>query len=175
MGSDNTWYAVETNTPFGPVRGLVSGDKVGLSSMKAIDMDEFLEWGRERLGDDVHIEMAEADSPVAATFRSDVERLLNGQAASLTPDLSGNTPFQRRVAEAVYDIPYGHTASYGDVAVAIGKPGGAQAVGQALPRLPFALFFPSHRVVRSTGDSVGCTLLTHDLKTGLLQWERERR
>lgn len=136
----DTWHAVEADTPFGLIRGLVSGDKIGLASMKAISLDEFLEWGRRRLGDEVHIEVAALDGAESERFRSDVQRLLDGQSARLTPDFSSNTPFQLQVAEAVQQIPYGQTASYGDVAVAVGKPGGAQAVGRRR-RLRIALAF----------------------------------
>lgn len=173
-GGSGLWHAVKADTPFGPIRGLVSGDTVDLSAMKADGMEQFLEWGRRRLGDDAHITVDEPDSAMSQRFRIDVERLLHGRSASFTPDLSRNTSFQIEVAQAVLKIPFGSTASYGDVAVAVGKPGGAQAVGQALPRLPYALFIPSHRVVKVDGDSIGCTLLTFDLKTGLLQWERDQ-
>ncbi len=66
-------------------------------------------------------------------------------------DLSGVTPFRRRVLEATAAIPYGGVATYGEVARAIGRPGAARAVGQALGANPVPILVPCHRVVASSG------------------------
>jgi methylated-DNA-[protein]-cysteine S-methyltransferase len=63
-------------------------------------------------------------------------------------DLTG---FQRMVLEKVALIPYGDTRTYGEVALAAGKPGAARAVGQALKRNPLPLIFPCHRVIAASG------------------------
>lgn len=60
--------------------------------------------------------------------------------------------FTRAALEAVCDIPYGETASYGEVAIAAGSPGAARAVGTACATTPFSLVVPVHRVVRSDGS-----------------------
>lgn len=52
------------------------------------------------------------------------------------------TPFQRMVWENIARIPFGHTRTYGDVALIAGRPGGARAVGQAMSRNPLPLIFP---------------------------------
>lgn len=72
-------------------------------------------------------------------------------------DLSGLTPFQRRVLEVTRTIPYGETRSYGEVAAAAGKPKAARAVGQALGRNPVGIVIPCHRVVASDGSLHGFT------------------
>jgi methylated-DNA-[protein]-cysteine S-methyltransferase len=69
----------------------------------------------------------------------------------LTPDWSRVTPFQARVLRAAMRIPYGEVRTYGDIACAIGKPGAARAVGQALGMNPFAPVVPCHRVVAAGG------------------------
>jgi methylated-DNA-[protein]-cysteine S-methyltransferase len=63
-------------------------------------------------------------------------------------DWSHVTPFQRRVYEALLQVPAGKVTTYGLLAKAIGC-GSAQAVGQALRRNPFAPDVPCHRVVAS--------------------------
>jgi len=59
--------------------------------------------------------------------------------------------FTRTALEAVRRIPYGETASYGDVAVLAGVPRAARAVGTACAATPFPLVVPVHRVVRADG------------------------
>ena len=62
-------------------------------------------------------------------------------------DLSGATPFQRKVWEITRLIPYGETRSYAWVAEQIKSPKAVRAVGQALARNPLPLIIPCHRVV----------------------------
>src|SRR5690606_24118524 len=57
-----------------------------------------------------------------------------------------------RVWNALRDIPYGQTRSYGDVAAAIGSPGAARAVGAANGRNPIAIIVPCHRVIGASGS-----------------------
>jgi O6-methylguanine-DNA--protein-cysteine methyltransferase len=52
------------------------------------------------------------------------------------------TPFQQRVYEAITKIPFGKTKTYGEVALMVGNPKGARAVGRALGRNPLPLIFP---------------------------------
>jgi methylated-DNA-[protein]-cysteine S-methyltransferase len=63
--------------------------------------------------------------------------------------------FQRRVLLAEYAIPRGWVSTYGRIAAALGRPGGARAVGRALATNPFPLVIPCHRAVRAGGDLGG--------------------
>ncbi|MEM1053929.1 MAG: methylated-DNA--[protein]-cysteine S-methyltransferase [Bacteroidota bacterium] len=65
------------------------------------------------------------------------------------------TPFQREVWDALLTIPHGETRSYGDLATAIGQPGGAQAVGAANGANPIAIVIPCHRVIGADGALTG--------------------
>ncbi|HEY9309213.1 MAG TPA: methylated-DNA--[protein]-cysteine S-methyltransferase [Microbacterium sp.] len=60
--------------------------------------------------------------------------------------------FTRAALEAVCDIPYGETASYGEVAVMAGTARAARAVGTACATTPFSVVVPVHRVVRADGS-----------------------
>ncbi len=53
------------------------------------------------------------------------------------------------------ELPPGATASYGDVARMIGKPGAARAVGGAVGRNPIGLAIPCHRVIAGDGTLGG--------------------
>ena len=65
------------------------------------------------------------------------------------------TPFQRQVWSALCEIPYGETASYGEVARRIGRPTAPRAVGMANGRNPVAIIVPCHRVIGATGTLTG--------------------
>ena len=69
-------------------------------------------------------------------------------------DIRGSA-FQRKVWQELRRIPAGATASYGEVARRIGKPGSARAVARACATNPLALVVPCHRVVRSDGGLGG--------------------
>lgn len=80
------------------------------------------------------------------------------------------TPFQKKVWDALMEIPYGETVSYGELAKRIGHPGASRAVGGAVKRNPVPIFIPCHRVVRSDG-SLGGYNLGVDMKKALLRTE----
>jgi len=65
------------------------------------------------------------------------------------------TAFQQRVWAALRQIPFGQTASYGDVARAIKTPTAARAVGAANGRNPLPIIVPCHRVIGADGRLVG--------------------
>ncbi|MBE0531180.1 MAG: methylated-DNA--[protein]-cysteine S-methyltransferase [Rhodospirillales bacterium] len=69
-------------------------------------------------------------------------------------DIRG-TAFQRRVWEALCEIPTGTTSSYAEIARRIGAPGAVRAVAQACAANPVAVAVPCHRVVRSDGALSG--------------------
>jgi methylated-DNA-[protein]-cysteine S-methyltransferase len=65
------------------------------------------------------------------------------------------TSFQQRVWDALSEIPYGETRSYGAIARRIGQPGAARAVGLANARNPIAVIVPCHRVIGANGSLTG--------------------
>jgi len=69
-------------------------------------------------------------------------------------DMQGND-FQRKVWNALRDIPVGSTVTYRELAKNIGVPGAARAVGKACAANSIAVVIPCHRVVRSDGGISG--------------------
>jgi methylated-DNA-[protein]-cysteine S-methyltransferase len=63
--------------------------------------------------------------------------------------------FEQAVWAELLTIPYGETASYGEIAARIGRPGMARAVGSANARNPIAIICPCHRVIGSDGSLTG--------------------
>jgi AraC family transcriptional regulator, regulatory protein of adaptative response / methylated-DNA-[protein]-cysteine methyltransferase len=77
-----------------------------------------------------------------------------GKRNDLPLDIRG-TAFQERVWQALRAIPPGKTATYAEIARAVGQPKAVRAVAQACAANPLAVAIPCHRVVRSDGDLSG--------------------
>ncbi|MFC1795931.1 methylated-DNA--[protein]-cysteine S-methyltransferase [Pseudomonadota bacterium] len=132
------------HSPIGEI--LVAGDSDGLkyvgfpSGKGRVEPDA--SWCLDETGfNDVRSQMAE----YFAGTRSEFE-------LKLAPD---GTPFQLAVLDALQQIPYGETCSYGDIATRIGKPKAVRAVGAANGRNPLPIIIPCHRVIGSNGSLTG--------------------
>jgi methylated-DNA-[protein]-cysteine S-methyltransferase len=75
-----------------------------------------------------------------------------GFDVAIAPD---GTDFQQRVWDALCEIPYGETRSYGEIARQIGQPRAARAVGLANARNPIPIIVPCHRVIGAKGSLTG--------------------
>jgi methylated-DNA-[protein]-cysteine S-methyltransferase len=72
-------------------------------------------------------------------------------------DFAGVSPFTQSVLTATAAVPFGHLATYRDIAEQIGSPGATRAVGNALGRNPIPVIVPCHRIVRSDATIGGYT------------------
>lgn len=96
--------------------------------------------------------------PAVARAIAEIGALLVGKPSDLRSielDMRALPPFHRRVYDAARSIPPGTTLSYGQLALQLGAPGSARAVGQALGRNPFAVIVPCHRVLAANGKIGG--------------------
>lgn len=82
------------------------------------------------------------------------------------------TSFQTKVYKELLKIPVGEVRTYKQIAVAIGKPKAARAVGNACNKNPFAPAVPCHRVVGSNGSLTGYAFGL-DYKKQMLKLEAE--
>ena len=101
---------------------------------------------------------AGSDAPSALTRRAfeQLEAYCAGQLRTFDLPLEPQgTAFQKRVWAALCEIPYGQTRSYGEIARAVGCPGGARAVGMANNRNRIVIAIPCHRVIGANGALVG--------------------
>ncbi|HET6385590.1 MAG TPA: methylated-DNA--[protein]-cysteine S-methyltransferase [Armatimonadota bacterium] len=96
-----------------------------------------------------------SDSPFAEVKRQLASYFRGTLKEFDIPILLNGTPFQRRVWEALQQIPYGSTTSYGEIAVVLGIPGAARAVGFANSRNPVGIVVPCHRVLGKNGLLTG--------------------
>lgn len=139
------------NSPLG--RMLIAATDKGICSITFGSNDQQLQQGLMR---EFPFAARRRDDPSMAQWRESLNRLIEGQGtnSSLPLDIRA-TAFQRRVWEALQQIPRGQVRSYSAVAKKIGLPTAARAVARACATNPVAIAIPCHRVVRENGDSGG--------------------
>lgn len=157
-------------TPFG--EALVAMTQKGICNLQFVDGDEqqaaiqrlYRAWPKANLCED-----ATSISPIVYAIFSDFP-LQPGIPIKL--HLRG-TNFQIKVWQALLNIPAGKVVSYQDIAICIGMPDSARAVGQAIARNPVAVIIPCHRVLPKSG-SFGGYRWGRVRKKALLAWEASR-
>ena len=96
------------------------------------------------------------DSPVLVRAQRQLEEYFRGERTRFDLPLQPKgTPFQLAVWRALTEIPYGETASYGDIARAVSRPKAFRAVGMANHCNPIPIIVPCHRVIGSDGRLTG--------------------
>jgi methylated-DNA-[protein]-cysteine S-methyltransferase len=115
------------------------------------------------------------DESAIARVRKQVEEYCAGKRTEFDLELAPTgTEFQRAVWNALLEIPYGETRSYGEIARAIGQPKAARGVGSANHANPIGLIVPCHRVIGADGSLTGYGGGL-PLKQALLAHEAEHR
>ncbi len=111
----------------------------------------------QRHGPDTSAWRQAPDHPVLQQAISQLQQYFDGQRQhfDLPLDLSGGTPFQQQVWQALLGITPGATTSYGGLSAAIGKPAAVRALGAAVGRNPVSVIVPCHRVLGSDGSLTG--------------------
>ncbi len=86
-----------------------------------------------------------------------IDEFLKGKRSSfnIATSMRNGTEFQRKVWNALLEIPFGETRSYKEIAERIGKPLAARAVGNAAGANPIPIVIPCHRLVASHGKLGG--------------------
>lgn len=131
-----------------------------------------------------------ADRELMETALRQFEAYFNGKLRKFElPLFASGTKFCRKVWETLREIPYGETATYGELARLVGCHLGHRAVAQACSKNPIVVIIPCHRIIASGGklggysaygkDSGGSTqsgleikrfLLNLERKTGVINW-----
>ncbi|NQW50876.1 MAG: methylated-DNA--[protein]-cysteine S-methyltransferase [Rhodospirillales bacterium] len=95
-----------------------------------------------------------SSSPVLEEAMRQLDRYFNGKLARFDLPLAARgTDFQKSVWKMMVEIPFGGTATYGGMAMALGS--GPRAVGMACGRNPIPIIVPCHRVLASGGREGG--------------------
>lgn len=101
-------------------------------------------------------EIVQDEKHIKAVARQIADYLLGSlEAFDLPIDWASMTPFQEKVLRATFDIPKGEVRTYGEIAVIVGNPHAAQAVGRAQATNPMPIVIPCHRVVAADGSLHG--------------------
>lgn len=96
------------------------------------------------------------DDAACDGLRAQLEEYFAGVRTEFDLDLAlQGTDFQMAVWDALRAIPYGTTASYGEIAAAIGRPKAVRAVGGANNANPISIIVPCHRVIGADGSLTG--------------------
>jgi len=111
------------------------------------------------------------DDSRRAELEAVLEGWLAGEPYDGPVDLSFLSPFEQAVLAVCRAIPRGEVRTYADLAAAVGRPGAARAVGNAMRRNPVPLLVPCHRVVRRDGTIGQYSMGGPEMKRRLLQLE----
>lgn len=139
-------------TPLGPM--------IAISDGAALMLLEFTE--RDRLLRELHALSAHAGGRIAVGRDGVITRLeaalagyFAGQGLPDLPLAPLGTPFQQAMWQALRQLPYGATTTYGALAASLGRPDAVRAVAAANGANPVAILIPCHRVVAANGKLTG--------------------
>lgn len=158
-------YTTTFVTPFCPI--ILVGNEEGLCHLH-LDTGE---GKRQFVVDDEWCE----DRSFFANTIDQINDYMSGKRQQFEVKLNPQgTRFQKRVWHQLTTIGYGELVSYKQIALAVGNPNGARAVGMANSKNPIPLLIPCHRVVAANGKLTG---FAHGLviKEKLIALERAQR
>jgi len=141
-------------TPIGPI--LIAADREGnLRAALFADEDEVVRRQLRLHYAETGFTLEPARDPGGIT--SSISNYFKGKLGAIEtiPVKTGGTPFQRRVWQALREIPCGTTTSYGLLAARIGHAAAVRAVGAANGANPIAVVIPCHRVIGASGSLTG--------------------
>jgi O-6-methylguanine DNA methyltransferase len=145
MPTSNPIYFGELNgTPVGDLR-LVVSDR-GLIAV---------EWANTQLDFDSYLRPFEPDE--IAPYAHQLREYLEGKRRTFTFEINWDIfrPFQKEALQAVFNIPYGETRTYSEIALQINRPRAYRAVGRANATNPMPLVIPCHRLIGTDGKLHG--------------------
>jgi AraC family transcriptional regulator of adaptative response/methylated-DNA-[protein]-cysteine methyltransferase len=140
-------------TPLSPM--LAAATESGLCLLEFADR-RMLETQLAHVGKALGGVVVPGSNPVLEQTRNELEEYFSGTRTRFEVPLRLiGSEFQKRVWEALLEIPFGETRSYGRQAAALGRPAAVRAVGRANGDNRIALVVPCHRVVGADGSLTG--------------------
>lgn len=115
----------------------------------------------------------EGENKLLSGVLKELKKYFEGKLKSFSIPLDPKgTPFQKRIWQALSNIPYGETRTYGEIGVRLGVPKASRAVGRACNQNPIAIIIPCHRVVGKDGKLTGYSAGL-EKKRWLLEFEKK--
>ncbi len=151
QGASETIRYALASSPLGRI--LAASTERGLCAVAFADTDEELVANLQN--DFAQATLERDDEALAPSLTAVLEELREHPIGTVLPLDLRATAFQRRVWDALRQIPRGETRSYGEVAKTIGQPSAARAVASACGQNPVAVIIPCHRVIGQTGALTG--------------------
>lgn len=140
-----TTYFSTISSPIGEL--LLAGDGTALTLL-AMHAQKYY-------GSEPH-EDWQRDDVLFRPVREQLEAYFAGELRAFDVPLApAGTEFQQKIWQALRDIPFGQTESYGEVAQRIGAPKASRAVGMANGHNPISIIVPCHRVIGANGSLTG--------------------
>ena len=140
----------------------------GLATLVIDDKDKFNNWLKKHLPNHELIRTENHHTDII----TQLEEYFAGQRYSFQLDLNfQGTAFQKKVWRQLANIPYGETITYKELAIKVGGPNYARAVGGANNKNPLPIVIPCHRVIGSNGKLTGYAGGL-DIKEQLLKLEK---
>ena len=144
-------YLWHYDSPLGPIT--LASDGISLTGL----------WfdGQKHFGSTLSEKRTESSLPVFSDTVRWLDLYFRGHDPGFGPPVSVKaSPFRLSVLQELSGIPYGETATYGQIASVLAKKRGlahlsAQAVGGAVARNPVCLIIPCHRVIAADGSLTG--------------------
>jgi len=144
-----TYHAATFSTPCGPFSVAINDDG-------AITATAFGDFARLLQRLPANSRLVEGKPARFAAIKKELADYFTGKRRDFTLPLAPHgTKFQHGVWQALVDIPFGETRSYGGLAADLGNPHASRAVGGANGANPICLFVPCHRVIGADGSLTG--------------------
>jgi AraC family transcriptional regulator of adaptative response/methylated-DNA-[protein]-cysteine methyltransferase len=154
-----------TLCPFGKI--MIASTAVGICSVTLVSKDETT--AIENLNKMFPKSMIKFDEKLSKSGISKAFGNADSSLERIRLHLKG-TDFQLKVWNALLEIPFGETVSYGYIASKIGHPKACRAVGSAVGDNPIFYLIPCHRVIQSSGK-IGNYFWGTAMKTTILERE----
>jgi O-6-methylguanine DNA methyltransferase len=149
--NQHIFFSFTEETPLGSI--WVAASDIGLVAVQ-IGGDEgtFTQRLASKYGDSVP-----SQNSRLAYIKAQIPAYLQGKQKTFNIDIHWDvmSEFQQRTLRAVYQIPYGETRTYGQIATEIGIPQAPRAVGRANATNPMPLVIPCHRLLGADGSLRG--------------------
>ncbi|RTQ45988.1 methylated-DNA--[protein]-cysteine S-methyltransferase [Hymenobacter gummosus] len=140
-------------TPLGPMMAGATAE--GVCLLEFFERKE-LQTELQDLAQRFNARVVERDNAHLRQLRAELAEYFAGTRQAFTvPLVTPGSAFQQQVWQELRQIPYGHTRSYGQQALALRKPEAVRAVAAANGQNRIALIIPCHRVVGADGKLTG--------------------